>query len=142
MLLISLGTQWLFSQPVARAIANLSRLSRFLPDFVLTKLFADWPKEQLGFLRSFICSPSSVLSALTLAHEEMLTIREFDATILTYGRRKLFFLFAEEDRWVGTNKDDILREIGDESASVVLTARHGIPHAYCISMSVPHHITE
>ena len=90
--------------------------------------------EQLGVLRSLINSPRSVLSALTLAHEEMLTIKEVNSALFQGTRHRLLLVFAEEDDWVGSNKETILREVGHESTSVIIhNARHGIPHAYCIS---------
>lgn len=64
----------------------------------------------------------------------MQTIRQLDSSLLQDTKQKLFFLFAEEDRWVGSNKDVILHEIGGDAASIVIhTAQHGVPHAYCIS---------
>lgn len=126
--------QWLFRFPMRDLVSHLSRILRFVPKSLVASLFSDWPAEQFDTLWSFLKSPASVLNSLSMANEEMLTIKELDISLLNDIKHKLYFYFAEKDDWVGENKRAILREMADEPHSIRVThGRHGIPHAYCIS---------
>ena len=128
--------QWLFREPFPRILANMSRLLRLIPKQFLSLLFSEWPADQVQVLRSFLSCPPAILAALTMAGEEMETIKELDTALFDEMKHKLHIFFAEEDDWVGENKDVILEEMRDEPHSIrVIHGTHGIPHAFCISTS-------
>jgi hypothetical protein len=105
---------------------------------VLALLFSDWPSEQLSVLRSLIDTPSSVLAALSMAHEEMDTIKDLDVELLRAHRQKLYFYFAEKDDWVGEQREEIMKALNYEAGDVkVVHGERDIPHAFCISELPP-----
>lgn len=106
-------------------------------------LFRDYPPEQFEVLWNFISSPPAVLNSISMAHEEMITIKDLDIPLIQEVKHKLYFYLAEKDNWVGEkNKSDILREMSDEPHSVrVVHGEHGIPHAYCISSFIPNYMS-
>lgn len=112
----------------------MSRITHVVPNGVLGLFFSDWPAAQKAVLRSFIRSPTTVYAALSMAHEEMNTIKELDQQLLKTHQHKLYMYFAEEDGWVGKHKEKILQTfhpVGDAVKTV-----HGhpdIPHSFCIS---------
>jgi Lipid-droplet associated hydrolase len=115
-------------------IVFLSRLAVLIPKSVLEKLFPLWPISQLLVFQRFIRSPVSVHASLSMAHDEMRTIRDLDISQLKESHRRLWMYFAERDDWVGEQRESILQafDAGDESVNVVHGHR-GIPHAFCIS---------
>ncbi|KAG5647570.1 hypothetical protein DXG03_008923 [Asterophora parasitica] len=44
-----------------------------------------------------------------MAHDEMKEIRDLDMPLLGVHKNRLWFYFAEQDDWVGDQKDVILR---------------------------------
>ena len=103
-------------------------------------MFSDYPPAQLDVLRTLISSPSSVYTALTLAHDEMKTIRDLDVQLLHEHAEKLHMYFAEEDGWVGDERDNILEALkglhgSDGPVVKVVHGHRDIPHAFCISES-------
>lgn len=68
-----------------------------------------------------------------MADEEMKTIKDADVDLLTTFGDRIHLYFAENDDWVGQQKETLLKMF-DERHRVV----HGdsdIPHAFCISES-------
>lgn len=101
---------------------------------MLGLLYSDWPAAQLTVLRSLIASPSTVYAALSMAREEMCEIKELDEELLQKHRHRLHMYFAEEDGWVGHNKEAILKAFHGDAGTVKIV--HGdpdVPHAFCIS---------
>lgn len=126
--------KWLFRRPLPRIIALASVLTRLLPISVLARLFPTWPLEQLLVLRSLLHSPPAVLAALTMAHDEMNSIRALDVALLNEHKEIIWIYFAEQDDWVGRQRDVILRSFDGEPNSVrIIHGHQDIPHAFCIS---------
>jgi len=125
--------------PVPRfAISCLGYLARFIPFAVLSRLFQDWPQPQVQVLRELISSPSAIDAALSMAYDEMRTIKDLDLALLQEFKDKLCFYYAEEDDWVGEEKARVLNALHpDEGAVTIVQDVHGIPHAFCISKSAP-----
>ena len=66
---------------------------------------------------------------MTMADEEMVALKELDKDLLSRHGNKIFYYFADNDAWVGENRESILREIiGGTTPSRIV---HGnAPHAY------------
>lgn len=125
-----------FRSPFPYLAAHASRLTRMIPARVLARILSDWPEEQLFVLRSLLNSPSSIFAALTMAHDEMQTIRELDVHTLQIYSHRIHLYFAEEDDWVGDQRNAILRAFDQDQGSVKIVYGHqNIPHAFCISES-------
>ncbi|KAJ7102109.1 hypothetical protein B0H15DRAFT_813220, partial [Mycena belliarum] len=113
-----------------RILSYLSYLTRLIP---LPMFFPDWPAHQIDVLRSFLNSPATIFACASMAHEEMLAIRELDTALLEQHRHRIYLYFAQEDEWVSTHKSTIIRsfkEMGGEASSVV---EANVPHAFCIN---------
>ena len=105
-----------------------------LPLSVVSYLYHDWPTPQVHVLRSLLKCPSAVYAALSMADDEMKTIKKPDVDLLTTFGDRTHLYFAENDNWVGEQKE-LLLNMFDERHRVV----HGnsdIPHAFCISESM------
>ena len=63
----------------------------------------------------------------------MMTVKELDKALLEEVKSLSYWLFAENDGWVGENIDTILRELKDESSLSRIVRRSDIPHAFPIS---------
>ena len=64
----------------------------------------------------------------------MKTIRDVDVALLQQHKHRLHMYFVEEDRWVGEQKDAILRVFEADPGSVKIVHGHpDIPHVFCIS---------
>lgn len=125
---------WVFRSPLPRLISYASVLTRALPLRVLAMLFPDWPHTQVLVLRTLLHARSAVYASLSLAHEEMVTIRDLDATLLQEYSRRLHFYFAKSDGWVGQQKEDILKAFDAGSSSVkIVHGQADIPHSFCIN---------
>ncbi|KAH8099378.1 hypothetical protein BXZ70DRAFT_974301 [Cristinia sonorae] len=127
---------WLFRPPLPRLISMTACALRFIPGSVLASLFPDWPLPQVMVLHSLIGSPSAVYSTLTMAHDEMKTLKEPDVPLLRAFSKRIHLYFAPEDRWVGEQKALLLKEL--ELYDVKVT--HGpddIPHAFVINHGEP-----
>jgi hypothetical protein len=111
-------------------IVFLSRLTVLIPKIV----FPLWPISQLLVLQKFIRSPLSVHASLSMAHDEMQTIRDLDISLLKGSHRQLRIYFAERDDWVGEQREFILQAFDAGSENVKIVHGHqDIPHAFCIS---------
>jgi len=127
---------WAFHPPLPYIISKLSLLLRLLPSMVISNLFHEWPEPQLQVLRRLLRSPSSIHACLSMAHDEMNTIRELDVDLLEAHKHRIHMFFAETDGWVGKNKDVILRSFDpDRGAIKIVHGNHGVPHAFCINHS-------
>ncbi|KAI0045637.1 hypothetical protein FA95DRAFT_1560989 [Auriscalpium vulgare] len=125
---------WLFRPPFPRVVAHLSMLIRILPLRVLWTLFSSWPLAQLEVLRSLLHSPSAIHACLTMAHDEMNTITDLDVVLLDRHIEHLWFYFAEEDDWVGDQREVILHALHGTPAAVrVVHGHRDIPHAFVIN---------
>ncbi|KAJ7706368.1 hypothetical protein B0H17DRAFT_626612 [Mycena rosella] len=120
--------QWLFRTPFPKIISYLSYLTRPVP----LSLFFPWPSPQTAVLRSLLNSPASIFACLSMAHEEMITIRELDTALLDEHRPRIYLYFAEDDEWVSTHKASVVRCC---EAIRVVNGEAGVPHAFCINHS-------
>jgi Lipid-droplet associated hydrolase len=86
-------------------------------------------------------APPAIYSALTMAHDEMETVRDLDVHFLReLAHRDLWLYYAEVDDWVGGQREAVLRALRDTPAeSRVVRSRSSrssrddsIPHAFCI----------
>ncbi|KAJ7786128.1 hypothetical protein B0H16DRAFT_1355289 [Mycena metata] len=114
---------WFFRSPLPRLISWLSYLTRPLP---LSLLFP-WPVLQITVLRSLLNDPATIFACLSMAHEEMVTIREVDLTLLEEHGHKIYLYFAAKDDWVSTYEAKITR-LFDASR----VERADVPHAFCL----------
>ncbi|KIP12066.1 hypothetical protein PHLGIDRAFT_62635 [Phlebiopsis gigantea 11061_1 CR5-6] len=124
----------LFKAPIPRIVAWLSPLTRLIPDRIFAWMYSDWPEAQRAVLKSLTTSPSTVYAALSMAHEEMRDIKSLDGDLLLRHKHRLHLYFAEQDDWVGKNKDAIIKVFCDEPDAIkIVHGRQDIPHAFCIS---------
>lgn len=112
----------------------MSVLTNLVPDWLLGYLFPQWPSAQRQVLRSLLRSPLAIKSTLSMAHDEMNTIKDLDTGLIQQHLDHICFYFAENDDWVGTEREVILSTV-DTSISFVNVVHGGkdIPHAFCIS---------
>ncbi|KAI0062556.1 hypothetical protein BV25DRAFT_1870311 [Artomyces pyxidatus] len=124
----------LFRPPLPRIISHLSVLVRSLPLRILSVLFPGWPDAQLLVLRTLLRSPSAIYTVLTLANNEIETIRELDVAVLDQHVEHLWLYFAEDDDWVGEQREHILRALHGTPAAVrVVHGHRDVPHAFSIN---------
>lgn len=129
-------SQRFFRPPFPRIISQLARVLRFVPLTIICRLFPKYPIAQAQVLQSFLLTPSSIFAAMTMAHDEMLDIRELDVTTLEKHRHQICFYFAEKDDWVDQARETILQAFRADPGTVrVVHGHRDIPHAFCISMS-------
>ncbi|KAH9937244.1 uncharacterized protein B0H18DRAFT_969736 [Fomitopsis serialis] len=125
---------WLFQAPLPRLISCVSILAWLLPLAALRLLFPEWPLPQILVLRKFLHSPSAIYASLSLADQEMKTIRDLDIALLQTYSHRLHMYFADEDDWVGEQKGPVLRAFNADPGSVKIVHGHpDIPHAFCIN---------
>lgn len=125
-----------FRSPVPFTAAFLSPLLRIIPSFVYTTIYRDWPAPQLKVLRDLLRSPTAIYACLTLADEEMKTIKALDEALMSEHQHKLWLYFAERDDWVGDAREEIIKALHpDHEAVRVVHGDADIPHAFCISES-------
>jgi Lipid-droplet associated hydrolase len=89
-------------------------------------------------VHNLLRAPAAIYAALTMANDEMETVRELDTDFLRDFAQNLWFYYAEEDDWVGDQSAVVLRAlrgIGTPTESHVVLGRPGIPHTFCISAS-------
>ncbi|KAG1825749.1 uncharacterized protein BJ212DRAFT_1315857 [Suillus subaureus] len=123
-----------FQPPFPRIVSQVARALRLMPLTIFCWLFPQYPILQARVLQSFLLSPSSIFAAMTMAHDEMLSIRELDVTTLETYRHQIWFYFAENDDWVDKGREMILQVFGPEPDTVKVVHGHrDIPHAFCIS---------
>ncbi|KZT75067.1 alpha/beta-hydrolase [Daedalea quercina L-15889] len=125
---------WLFRSPFPRLISYMSVLTRLLPLAALGVLFPDWPLPQILVLRKLLHTPSAIYASLSLADQEMKTIRELDVALLQAHTHRLHMYFADQDMWVGEQKNVVLRAFDADPGTVKIVHGHpDIPHAFCIN---------
>ena len=133
------AVQPFFRPPWPQALAYLALLVRhFIPLSILGLLQPSWPKNQLRVVHNLLKAPPAIYAALTMANDEMQTVRELDADFLWDFAQYLWFYYAEEDGWVGEERAAVLRKLGlggTHAESHVIFGRADIPHAFCISAS-------
>lgn len=109
-------------------------LVRHVPLFIFRLVQPSWPASQLQVIRSFLRAPAAIYASLTMAHDEMETVRDLDTDFLREFAEGLWFYYAEEDGWVGDQRGVVLRTLqGTAAESHVVHDRGGVPHAFCIS---------
>ncbi|EPQ60467.1 hypothetical protein GLOTRDRAFT_135140 [Gloeophyllum trabeum ATCC 11539] len=125
---------WLFRGPFPRILSTLSTTSRIWPTKMVSLILRDWPPAQLQVLLRWLRSPPSVFAVLTMAHDEMQTIRELDIALMDENRHRICLYFGDQDMWVGEQKDAILRLFNPDPGSMrVFHGPSDIPHAFCIN---------
>jgi len=133
-LTIVIFSQRFFRPPFPRIVSQIARVLRIVP---LSFIFPKYPVAQVQVLRSFLLSPPSIFAAMTMAHDEMLNIRELDAATLDKYRHEIWIYFAEMDDWVGRERESILKVFKVDIGTVrVVNGHRDIPHAFCISVSL------
>lgn len=116
-------------------LSSLSYIARILPTSLVRFLFSKWPRDQLYILRSLICSPGAAHASLTMAHDEMLTIKSLDVAVLSREARKLWIYYAELDDWVANGRADViwaLRGLEGFDAKRIYQCVDQIPHAFVL----------
>ena len=130
------SNQRFFRPPIPLIAALLSPLLRILPGSAYAAVYRDWPVPQLSVLRDLLLSPAAIYACLTLADEEMKTIKGLDEGLIDEQQHKLWLYFAEYDDWVGDSKEVIIETFHpDHKAVRVVQGEADIPHAFCISES-------
>jgi hypothetical protein len=73
-----------------------------------------------------------------MAHDEMQRVRELDVDFLRGFAERLWVCYAEEDGWVGGQREEVLGALSGILAEGgrVVHSRRGVPHAFCISERV------
>lgn len=124
-----------FASPFPWIVSSISPLTRLIPTWLLAKtLFKDWPEAQLKVLKDLLNSPPTIHAALTMAHQEMRNIKDLDVQLLRENSHRLHLYFAEDDSWVGQNRETILHAFQyDESSVRIVHGKQDIPHAFCIN---------
>ncbi|KAH7930549.1 hypothetical protein BV22DRAFT_1000347 [Leucogyrophana mollusca] len=125
---------WAFVSPIPRITAALSRVLVVLPFSVLRRLFPSYPLEQAYVLQSLLRSAKVIYATMTMAHDEMKTIRDLDVATLNAHQHRIYLYFAENDDWVGEQREVILKAFESDPGSVrVVHGHRDIPHAFCIN---------
>ena len=122
--------------PIPRLIASFSVLARLAPRYFLGFLFGKWPSEQIDILMTLIRSPSVILSALTMANDEMLSILELDIATLSKNEKRLCVFYTHTDQWDGGRREEIGEMLGDHLGLAHVIYGPGVPHAFSISKSL------
>jgi hypothetical protein len=110
-----------------------------MPQRILAVLLRPtWPANQLQVLHDFLRAPGAIYASLTMAHDEMETVREPDADFLREFAHDLWFYYAGEDDWVGEQQRAVVLRVlrGTPAESHMVHGRAGVPHAFCISATV------
>jgi len=128
---------WLFQPPFPRLVSYASTLTWFLPTRFLSLMFPDWPAAQLQVLQTLLSSPACIHACLSMAHDEMVAIRELDITQLHESHERIYMFYGEKDDWVGAERELVRRALGDDSHVTVVQDSDNIPHSFCIA----HHET-
>lgn len=126
----------LFRPPFPRIASQVARALRLMPLTIFCQLFPQYPIPQARVLLSFLLSPSSIFAAMTMANDEMISIRELDVATLDTYRHQIWFYFAEKDDWVDQGRETILQVFRADPDTVKVVHGHcDIPHAFCINHS-------
>lgn len=129
-----------FRPPWPRTLAYLALLFRHIIPllFILRLLRSSWPTSQLRVVHNLLRAPAVIYASLTMANDEMETVRELDTEFLRDFAQNSWFYYAEEDNWVGEQFAVVLRVLrgtGTPMESHMVIGRSGIPHAFCINHS-------
>lgn len=116
-------------------MANLANFLYCIPVKILGMLFPSYPPLPLNVLHSFLRSPQAIFAAMSMGHDEMVSIRRLDSELLKSHRNLLWIYFAERDDWVGQQKTAILESFGEDEVRI-FHGESGIQHAFCISRSL------
>jgi len=122
---------WVFRPPLPRAIAIFAHCVYYLPLQMLGMLFPSYPRLALSVLHSLVRSPQAIFAALSMAHDEMIKIRQLDFELLSRHKDLLWFYFAQCDDWVGQQKAMILGALGNDDVRI-FHGGPGIHHAFCV----------
>ena len=128
-------SQWLFNPPLPSLVSSLSSLVAPACPFLLPILFWHWPSHQREVIQKLVKSPSSVFAALTMAHDEMQTVKALNVELLDELKSKIKWLYGFVDEWVGMHGDELVRHLGREVAAQN-TRYADLPHAFCIRKSL------
>ncbi|KAI0301380.1 hypothetical protein BC826DRAFT_949383 [Russula brevipes] len=125
----------IFRPPWPRVLARLSLLVRHAPLCILGLAQPSWPRDQLRVLRGLLRAPAAIFASLTMANDEMQTVRDLDAGFFREFAGSMWFYYAEEeDGWVGEQRAVVLRALRDTPAESRVV--HGrVPHSFCINHS-------
>lgn len=99
--------------------------------YLLTKLFANWPRHQLYVLRDFLSSPRAIYSALRMGRDELRTITSLSSLddTLKQEAKKIWVYFGDNDRWVPESSAkevfQVLREAGGAKTKAEVVRRIG-----------------
>ncbi|KAF8898924.1 hypothetical protein BD779DRAFT_1486254 [Infundibulicybe gibba] len=125
---------WVFTPFWRRFLVLSSYLTWVLPTTLLSLLFYAWPPDQVHVLVDFLRSPRSIMSSLSMAHDEMSAIRDLDLSWIDHKTQRLFIYLADHDDWVGNQKTTILEFLTETGLICgIVHGQPGIPHAFCIS---------
>jgi len=122
---------WMFRPPLPKVVSSLSIFAKPLPASVYSAFFRSWPSSQIRVLQSLVRSPSSIYSALSMAHEEMQVIRDIDNTLLSSHTEKIWVYFAEHDNWVAEHRETVVSTLGHSDR--IVHCQLDIPHAFCLN---------
>jgi hypothetical protein len=118
-------------------LAYLSLLVRHVPLSIHRLAQSSWPENQLQMLRRFLRAPKAIYASLTMAHDEMQTVLDVDADFLREFADDLWFYYADEDGWVGEQREVVLRALrGTSAEGRVVHGPGGVPHGFCISAAL------
>ncbi|KAH9974435.1 hypothetical protein BGW80DRAFT_1304066 [Lactifluus volemus] len=125
--------------PWPRLVAYLSLLMGYAPLYILGLAQPSWPRNQLQVLHGLLKAPAAIYSIMTMANSEMETLRELDADFLRGLAEGLWIHYAEDDNWVGEQREIVLSALRGTYAEIqgriVLDRDNGIPHSFCINHS-------
>lgn len=114
-------------------VSLASYATRLIPLSILRRLFHDWPHSQLLVLRHLLDSPSVIYSVLTMAYDEMVSVKEPDVALLQTYSSRIHLYYAANDGWVGEQKALLLKELELHIDVKVVHGPNDIPHAFVIS---------
>jgi hypothetical protein len=126
--------QWLFNPPLPSLVSSLCLFVAPACPFLLPILFWRWPAHQREVIQMLVKSPSSVFAALTMAHDEMQTVKALDVELLDELKSRIKWLYGFVDGWVGIHGDELVRHLGREVAAQNIRYAD-LPHAFCIRES-------
>lgn len=87
----------------------------------------------MAVLRRLLDSPSAIYAALTLAHDEMITVKEPDVPLLQTFSSRIHLYYGETDGWVGEQKALLLQELELHIDIKIVHGPEDMPHAFVIS---------
>ncbi|BGP15399.1 hypothetical protein JCM10213v2_003367 [Rhodosporidiobolus nylandii] len=133
----------LFSSWLLRPVFYSSSALSYLPTSLLSRLVGLITGHSGPGARTtseLVSSPQTVLAALTMAREELATVRELDAQAVKRGAGRLWVYYAEEGRdgWVTAEgmrevEQAVQEALGEEERKRrVRRCEEGMPHAFVL----------